>query len=66
LRVAAANLAVAGSLSTARPAIGAALEGSLEAVSRALDEEEREERRKDREYWEPLKRELEDLRRARR
>jgi hypothetical protein len=26
-----------------------------------LEEEEREERRKDREYWAPLKRELEEL-----
>jgi hypothetical protein len=48
-----------------RPAVKAALENNLEAVSLALEAEEREERRRDREYWEPLRRELEDLRRTR-
>jgi hypothetical protein len=35
-------------------------------VAAVLEQEEREERRKDREYWEPLKRELEELRLSRR
>ncbi len=42
-----------------------ALRGHADDVERALEAEEREERRKDREYWEPLKRELEALRLAR-
>jgi hypothetical protein len=49
-----------------RPAIDAALQGDLEKIAEALELEQREERRKDREYWEPLKRELEQLRHARR
>jgi hypothetical protein len=52
---------VAGS----RPAVEAALAGSLEQVAELLDAEEREERRKDQLYWAPLKRELEQLRLAR-
>jgi hypothetical protein len=48
-----------------RPAVRAVLENDLEAVSLALEAEEREERRRDREYWEPLRRELEELRRTR-
>ena len=50
----------------ARPAVRAALTGSRDEVERLVAEEEQEERRKDREYWGPLRRELEDLRRARR
>lgn len=49
-----------------RPAVEAAFSGNLENVTDALDLEQREERRKDREYWEPLKRELEQLRHSRR
>jgi hypothetical protein len=48
-----------------RPAVAAAIHGDPEKVSEALYREEREERRRDREYWEPLKRELEQLRHAR-
>jgi len=40
-----------------------ALEGRGDAVEEALFLEELEERRRDREYWIPLKRELEALRR---
>jgi hypothetical protein len=47
---------------SSRPAVGEALGGDLEKVADAIYQEEREERRKDREYWEPLKRELEQLR----
>jgi hypothetical protein len=48
-----------------RPAVTAAFAGDVATVAEALALEEREERRKDREYWEPLKRELEQLRQAR-
>jgi len=46
-----------------RPLLGMALEGRVDAVEEALFLEEIEERRRDREYWAPLKRELETLRR---
>jgi hypothetical protein len=45
--------------------VEAALQRDLEKVAEALNREEQEERRKDRDYWEPLKRELEQLRRNR-
>ena len=48
-----------------RPAVGEAIRGDLEKIADALYHEEREERGKDRKYWEPLKRELEQLRRDR-
>jgi DNA-binding GntR family transcriptional regulator len=41
-----------------RPAVEAALNGDPERIVDALDQEQREEGRKDRAYWEPLKREL--------
>jgi hypothetical protein len=40
-----------------------ALDGRVDAVEESLSLEELEERRRDREYWAPLKRELETLRR---
>ena len=43
----------------------AALAGNAEQVESALALEKMEERRRDRGYWTPLKRELEALRRAR-
>ena len=46
-----------------RPLLGMALDGRVDAVEEALFLEEIEERRRDREYWVPLKRELEALRR---
>jgi hypothetical protein len=48
-----------------RPAVQTALTANLSDVSEALEIEEREERRKDRDYWAPLKQELEELRRGR-
>jgi hypothetical protein len=45
-----------------RPALQAALTANLEAVTAALRDEREAERQKDREYWAPLKRELEQLR----
>jgi hypothetical protein len=49
----------------ARPAVGAALDGDAIAAAKILDDEERAERLSDQEYWAPLKRELEQLRRSR-
>jgi hypothetical protein len=51
--------------SSGRPAVSATLGNDLEAISLALQAEEFEERRRDREYWEPLRHELEELRRVR-
>ena len=48
-----------------RPAVMAALQDDLEAVALALRTEEQEERRRDHEYWAPLRQELQDLRRSR-
>jgi hypothetical protein len=48
-----------------RPAVRAAMSGATDEVETLLDAEEKQERRPDREYWEPLKRELEQLRRNR-
>jgi len=45
-----------------RPAVEAARSARLKGVGDALEAEERWERRKDREYWDPLKRELEAFR----
>jgi hypothetical protein len=66
IETASANPELAGRISAERPTVQAALSKNLPLVVRALDEEEREERRKDRSYWEPLKRELEEFRRRRR
>jgi hypothetical protein len=66
IEAASANPETAGRISAERPAVRAALGKDLSRVGQALDEEEHEERRKDRSYWEPLKRELEEFRRQRR
>ena len=60
IEVAAAYPAAASS--APRPAVEAAIASDIDAVERALVDEELEERRRDREYWAPLKRELESLR----
>ena len=49
-----------------RPALEAALKGDRGEVSSALKAEEEEARERDRRYWEPLKRELEQFRHERR
>jgi hypothetical protein len=49
----------------ARPATAAAAAADLGAVTDALHQEEERERARDREYWAPLRRELEALRRRR-
>jgi hypothetical protein len=49
-----------------RPLLRHALAGDAAALRTALIEEETQEQEKDRRYWEPLKRELAEFRRARR
>jgi hypothetical protein len=66
VEVAASHPELARAEAGLRPAIQAALSERPDAVSEALEAEEREERRKDREYWAPLKRELEEFRLGRR
>ncbi len=56
---------IARQLESVRPAITGAVEREIEKVAQAIEEEEGEARRKDREYWRPLKLELEQLRRER-
>lgn len=53
-------------LAAGRDAVAAALTGDTNHVANALAVEEAEERRLDREYWQPLRLELERLRHARR
>jgi len=57
---------VAAKLAAERPAVEAALKGDRDEVSRALKTEEESARERDRLYWEPLKRELEQFRHQRR
>lgn len=49
-----------------RPAVAAAIAGDVSALERRLAHEEEQERRLDREYWAPLRLELERFRRDRR
>ncbi len=63
--VAAAYPEQAKKLAADRPAISRALSGSIAQVGELMNAEEREERRKDQEYWAPLKRELQQLREGR-
>jgi hypothetical protein len=51
-------------VASARPLLTAAVAGNFGEVVHALAEEERHEREADRAYWQPLKRELEQLRHA--
>lgn len=48
-----------------RPLLLHAISGDVRKLADALDQEQRIERERDREYWQPLKRELEQLRRNR-
>ena len=66
VEVARAHPELARAEAVLRPAVQAALSARLEDVSDALEAEEREERRKDREYWAPVKLELEKFRLGRR
>jgi len=58
--------ATAQRLVPSRPAIQAALNNDLLAISHALEQEEKTIKHQDRLYWEPLKRELEYLRHKKR
>lgn len=49
-----------------RPLLALPVEGNLPDLRAALDAEVRVEQEKDRVYWEPLKREMEEFRRAER
>ena len=62
VEVAGAHSELARAEAVSRPAVQAALSARPDEVSETLEAEEREERRKDREYWAPLKRELEEFR----
>jgi hypothetical protein len=65
VEVAAAHPELARAEAASRPAVQAARLPEPDVVMEALEAEEREERRKDREYWAPLKRELEEFRSGR-
>jgi len=65
LQVVADHPELARGMLPVRPAVQAALRGRTDEVAQALEDEQEEQRRRDREYWEPLKRELEQLRRLR-
>ena len=54
--------AAAAELAAQRPALQSALTGDVAAVERGLKLEEADARERDRLYWEPLKRELEQFR----
>jgi len=56
---------IARRLEHTRPAIAAAITCDMDSVNLALAVEEHEERRKDREFWRPLKLEIEQFRRER-
>jgi hypothetical protein len=66
VRVAKDHAVAARVVSAERRAVRIAQDGDLEQLELVLTEEELEERRRDRAYWQPLKQELEQLRRTRR
>ena len=55
----------ANRVSQTRPLVALALSADEPALTIALDEEEQSERLKDKDYWLPLKRELERMRMSR-
>jgi hypothetical protein len=56
----------AAAMVSARPLLSLAITPDLPRLREALDAEVRAEQEKDRIYWEPLKREMEEFRRAER
>jgi len=54
--------AEAAAMQQQRPLLRTAVDGPMDSLRAALDEERRNEQAKDREYWEPLRRELECFR----
>ena len=63
IKLAREHPAIASELAASRLLLSAAIAGDEIAVEDALAVEERAERHADKAYWEPLKRELERLRR---
>jgi len=55
----------AAAIQPQRPLLQMAIDHQMDLLRAALDEERRNEQAKDREYWEPLKRELEGFRHGR-
>ena len=62
MQTASANKSLAQRLRSKRPLLAHALAGKAAQLKRALAKEEADERRRDRKYWLPLRRELEKLR----
>jgi hypothetical protein len=62
IQLAGENREIASQLSSRRPLLKYAMAADTESLNNALEEEQRIEREKDRAYWEPLKKELEQLR----
>ena len=65
IETAEAHAALATTLESFRPLLTLASFGNAGQLAEAILSEEREEREADREYWQPLKAELEQLRRDR-
>jgi hypothetical protein len=65
IEIASSHVNVCGRLAKQRPLLRHAAGGNESLLSAALVEEENAEREADREYWAPLKAELEELRHAR-
>ena len=65
LEVARSNAVLCRRLVVRRPLLADAAAGSANALERALKEEEAVEREKDKEYWLPLRQELEQMRHTR-
>ena len=65
IEVATAHPEIARKCEKLRPLLGAAITGDEILLAEALFEEEREQREADKQYWQPLKAELEQLRRDR-
>lgn len=66
IQIAAQHPDAARQIVSRRPLVGSALNADLSSLEVGLTEEEHRERLADRQYWEPLKRELEQLRISRR
>ncbi|MEO6593244.1 MAG: hypothetical protein ABIP94_00655 [Planctomycetota bacterium] len=66
IEVARGHAVIARDLAALRPLLVEAEAGREDGLGNALVEEERRERERDRQYWTPLKAELEKLRRERR
>ena len=64
VEVAQSNAVLCRRLVVHRPLLADAAAGNVSALERALDEEEAAERERDKEYWSPLRAELEKLRRT--